>query len=265
MPYVIAQVSDIHIGGANEGSGARFSAAIDEINAMTREPDLVLLTGDLTEHGSPAEWAELKERIDVLSAPWEAILGNHDRGIRELAGHRSMYAGSLRLVLVDSSSDTFTGDDEDWLNAELSAHPDTPTIVAIHHPPFETGIWWMDCVGLQGSHLFERVIRRHSQVIKVLSGHAHRLIQTSWAGCSLWVCPATAYSVVCDLDPTHDPAQTAEAPSFSLHAYTGEGIVSHVVPVGPPAKRSLLREKRPAFVTWAESVQQTRESLFKPV
>jgi len=38
MVYVIAQLSDIHLGGPHEGAGERFSAALDEINAMTLHP-----------------------------------------------------------------------------------------------------------------------------------------------------------------------------------------------------------------------------------
>src|SRR6476620_3578051 len=96
MVFVIAQLSDVHVGGPSAGSGDRLSAAVREINGMTRQPDLVLLTGDLTHTASAAEWAEFKERVDALAAPWTAIPGNHDRGIAEIAGHRSVAAGPLR-------------------------------------------------------------------------------------------------------------------------------------------------------------------------
>lgn len=263
MTYLIAQVSDVHIGGVHEGAGERFSAAIAEINAMTRPPDLVLLTGDLTDHGSAAEWQELLERLTVLQRPWEAISGNHDKGVPELAGHRSVRAGPLHLVLLDTSDDVFSESDAVWLDAELHAHADTPTVIAIHQPPFETGIWWMDCVGLKGREEFERVVRTHPQVIKVLSGHVHRVIQTNWGSCSLWVCPSTARAVAADLDPEHGPAETAEPPSFSLHAYTGDGIVSHVIPVGESASRRLIEPFVPDFVRWARGVQATRVSAFR--
>jgi 3',5'-cyclic-AMP phosphodiesterase len=233
MAYVIAQISDIHIGGPKPGNGERFSMAIDEINAMTLLPDMVLLTGDLTQNGTAAEWDELRDRLAVLRVPWEAIPGNHDRSIAELAGHRAIDQGPLRLVLIDSSNDEFTATDASWLEDELSAHPDRPTIVAIHHPPFETGIWWMDCIGLTGAELFEDVVRRHAQVAKVLSGHVHRVIQTNWGSCALWVCPSTAVAIAPDLDPDHDPAETAEPPMLSLHMYKTGVVVSHVVTVGP--------------------------------
>jgi len=262
MVYVIAQLSDVHIGGPSAGSGDRFSTALGEINAMTRVPDLVLLTGDLTDHGSADEWNELLDRLAVLQAPWEAIAGNHDHAIAELAGHRAIDAGPLRLVLMNSSSEVFTDDDQTWLDTELFAHPDRPTIIAIHHPPFETGIWWMDCAGLTGRELFEDVVRRHPQVIKVLSGHVHRPIQTNWGSCSLWVSPATSVAIAVDLDARHDPAESAEAPSFSLHAYTGNGIVSHVVPVGTAATRSPIGPRAANFVAWVRTVQEARDSLF---
>jgi len=233
---------------------------------MSRQPDLVLLTGDLTHNGSDAEWAEYKDRLGALAAPSESLAGNHDHNITELRGHRSRTAGPLHLVLVDSSEDKFTNDDAAWLDAELSAHADQITAIAIHHPPFETGIWWMDCVGLQGKEKFKEVVRRHPQVIKILSGHVHRPIQTSWGGCSLWVCPSTSVTVAGDLDPDHVPAETAEGPSFSLHGCTGSGanigIVSHVVPVGAAAARTAIEEAAPDFVKWVRGVQANRAGLF---
>lgn len=258
MAYTVAQLSDLHVGGPSAGSGERLSQAISGINQMTRRPDLVVLTGDLTHDARPDEWAEVVRRLDDLSVPWEAIRGNHDVAIAELVGHRVVDAGPLRLVLMDSSSGVFTVDDAAWLERTLTDRPDERTVIAIHHPPFETGIWWMDCVGLAGAERFEQTVRRHTQVEQVLSGHVHRPIHTSWGSCSLWVCPSTSVTIAADLDPDHQPAETAEGPLFSLHAYTDRGIVSHLVPVGPHGERSPIDE--PDFVRWARGVQAERAS-----
>jgi 3',5'-cyclic-AMP phosphodiesterase len=262
MPFLIAQLSDVHIGGIHEGNAERFSMAIEEINAMTRRPDLVLLTGDLTHHGTMDEWEQFLALLAALEVPWEAIAGNHDHGLAPLAGHRAIDAGPLRLVLVDSSSERFTDPDAEWLDSELSAHVHRPTVIAIHHPPFETGIWWMDCVGMEGGSLFESVVRRHSHVVKVLSGHVHRPIQTTWGGCSLWVCPSTAVSVAPDLDPAHEPAETAEGPMFSLHAFIGHSVVSHVVPAGAAAARALIGPNAPDFIAQVREMQRARISRY---
>ncbi len=262
MAFVIAQISDVHIGGPRAGSGERFSDAVDAINSMTSQPDLVLVTGDITDHGEPAEWGEFRRLITPLIAPWEAIRGNHDRRIEEFAGHRSLDLGELHLVLVDTSADTFDEADAEWLDADLTEHIGSPTVIAIHHPPFETGIWWMDCVGLRGAERFEAVVWRHPHVLHVMSGHVHRPITTAWGSCLVTVCPSTSGAVAGDLDPRHEPAETREPPMIAIHAYVGDTVVTHVVAVGPTATRTPISTKAPEFVAWAKQQQTTRTSRF---
>ncbi len=260
MAYVIVQVSDTHVGGPKAGSGERLSLAVDEINRMGRQPDLVLVTGDLTHDGTPEQWSEFQSRMNELQAPWTCIRGNHDGRVADIAGHRAMDLGPLRLVLVDSSAEDFTDDDAAWLDAELAANADAPTVIAIHHPPFDTGIWWMDCVGLQGGERVEAVVRRHPHVRLVLSGHVHRPIVSSWGSCTLWVSPSTAVAIAPDVDPNHAPAETAEPPMMSLHAYVGDAFVSHVVPVGAAADRDPINDT--GFVSWVREIQAAKRSSF---
>ena len=262
MARVIAQISDVHIGGPHPGAGDRFSEAIEAINTMTRQPELVLVTGDLTQSGTPDEWAEFNDRIAPLRAPWEGLRGNHDRPLDELTGHRSLDLGEVHVVLIDTSADEFTEADATWLDTELTGHAGHPTAIAVHHPPFETGIWLMDCVGMRGIALFEAVVRRHPQVRHVMSGHAHRPITTAWAGCLVTVCPSTSVSVAGDLDPGHDPAETAEPPMIAVHAYLVDTVVSHVMAVGSAAARSSITSAAPNFVEWARQVQASRPSAF---
>jgi 3',5'-cyclic AMP phosphodiesterase CpdA len=260
VAYVLAQLTDTHVGGPAAGSGERLSLAIETINEMTRRPDRVLLTGDLTHDSTPEQWTEFQERLSALEVPWTAIPGNHDQTIEELAGHRAFDDGPLRFVLVDSANEEFDADDAEWLDHTLAGRPDDRTVVAIHHPPFETGIWWMDRLGMKGQRSFESVVRRHPQVEHVLCGHVHRPIQTRWASCTVWVCPSTAVSIAIDLDQRHSPAESVEPPSFSLHAYTDNGIVSHIVPVGPAADRTLIETRAPDFIAWLGTLEADDES-----
>ena len=248
MVSVIAQISDLHLGGPNHGSGARFSEAIEAINAMSRQPDLVLVTGDLTHVGAAGEWDEFLERIAALRTPWDAVRGNHDRRIDAHVGHRTVDLDELHVVLLDTSTDEFTDDDAYWLDDHLGRHSERSVAIALHHPPFETGIWWMDCVGLRGIERFEAVVRRHPHVRHVMSGHVHRPITTTWAGCLVTACPSTSVAVAGDLDPHHDPAETDEPPMIALHAYLDTTVVSHTVAVGAAAKRSPISVNAPDFV-----------------
>jgi Icc-related predicted phosphoesterase len=68
----IAAAGDIHAG---EGAGERIANAFAE---AAEEADLVLLAGDLTNHGEPEEAAVLAEACRDVDVPIVAVLGNHD-------------------------------------------------------------------------------------------------------------------------------------------------------------------------------------------
>jgi Icc-related predicted phosphoesterase len=68
----IAAVGDVHAGLDAPGfEGLR----VDELE---RSADVLLIAGDLTQHGYHAEAARLAQELDGISVPIVAVLGNHD-------------------------------------------------------------------------------------------------------------------------------------------------------------------------------------------
>jgi 3',5'-cyclic AMP phosphodiesterase CpdA len=63
---LIAQVSDVHIGGGRDRE-ERLRAAIEEIN--TAAPDLVAVTGELTNEGYPDQYPLATEVLYALACP----------------------------------------------------------------------------------------------------------------------------------------------------------------------------------------------------
>jgi Icc protein len=74
---LIAQLSDVHVGGGRYREGL-LRAAIEEIN--TAEPDLVVVAGDLTDEGYPDQYPVAQEELSALAASAEIVRvpGNHD-------------------------------------------------------------------------------------------------------------------------------------------------------------------------------------------
>ena len=68
----VAAAGDIHAGGPGD---ERFAGVFADAG---READLVLLAGDLTRHGDPAEVGRLAEAVQGIAVPVFAVLGNHD-------------------------------------------------------------------------------------------------------------------------------------------------------------------------------------------
>jgi len=71
-PIRIATAGDVH---ASESSRATL---LDAFGSLDARVDLVLLAGDLTSHGEPAEAAILADACRGVEQPVIAVLGNHD-------------------------------------------------------------------------------------------------------------------------------------------------------------------------------------------
>lgn len=176
---------------------------------MADPPDAVLVTGDLAEHRADSEYALVKSTLARLDAPAYVLAGNHDDRGRlrhhfELSGHADEpvhYAvdlGPLRLLTLDTSKPGVAAGDLGqeqlaWLDSQLAAGPTTPTVLAMHHPPFQTGMPAWDEIGLRAedrSALADGV-RRHSQVRAIVAGHVHRAIVSEVAGRVALTAPST--------------------------------------------------------------------------
>jgi Icc protein len=258
---LIAQISDLHV--AEDGHAMRrfvdanekLATALAYLQGLDRRPDVILATGDLTDNGRPEQYALLVELLAGCDIPLFVIPGNHDEREPFRAAFGALpyvpASGPIQYVIEDHdvrlvAVDTLREDHHDgaldaqrlaWIDATLSARPDVPTIVFMHHPPFTTGIWWMDCIGLTGARDFEAVIRRHPQVRLVLCGHLHRPIQTAWGATLVSTAPSTTHQTQCNLHPDHGPVVAAEPPMLQLHWWTGDAFVSHTTPFEPPAAR----------------------------
>jgi len=246
-PHIVERSEQL-LGGIDTASFLK--AAVDHVERIVPRPDLVLLTGDLVNEGEPEQYAHLVELLAPLSAPLVLLPGNHDRVDALRAAFPSsvpqrddradgVVEGEVRLVALDSSRFPEPGgdldaDQLDWLEEVLSAAPTVPTIVALHHPPFATGIAHMDAMALAAaaSDGLEAVIGRHPQVERVVCGHVHRSITRRFGGTIAQVCPGTAHAVHLDL-ADRPPAWNHEPPALLLHRWEpADGLVTHLEVIG---------------------------------
>ena len=253
---LIAQISDFHFlpkgtlaFGRVDVAGC-LERAIDHLNALQPQPDAVLITGDLTNDGDAAVWAELMAMLGRLDAPIYPLPGNHDDRelMRAAFAHLDLFPaegplccyvglGPVRLIGLDS---LIPGDPAGrlgpeqlaWLDARLGEAPETPTLVALHHPPFRTGIDHMDAMMLEDGAALAAVIGRHPQVERVLCGHVHRSMQCRFAGTLGQIAPGTAHAV--QLALAGQPSRwVMEPPGVLLHQWRdGRGLVSHLDFIG---------------------------------
>jgi 3',5'-cyclic AMP phosphodiesterase CpdA len=258
MPRLLVQLSDLHITAPGRLACGRVDTAehleraVQTVMRLRPSPTAVLITGDLTDSGQAAEYAQLRSLLQPLRAPVFLLPGNHDDTERlrtAFADHAYLrsggpfvqYAvdlGGLRLVVADSVAPEAPHGELcaarlRQLEALLAQDRQTPTVLALHHPPFLSGIAHMDEIGLRNPDALAAVVLRHPQIERVLCGHLHRSTQVRWAGTIAMSAPSTAHQICMDLEAAAVGAYTLEPAGLLVHAWShGGAIVSHVVPSG---------------------------------
>lgn len=257
---LLAQISDLHIThpGARvcgkSDTAAFLARGVARLTAFAPRIDAVLVTGDLVESGDAAEYAHLRELLAPLALPVYVMLGNHDeRGAFRRAFADRAYVpregfvqfafdlGGLRVIALDTNDagkpgGRLCGERRAWLAAQLADARERPVLLAMHHPPFATGIGFMDDCALAAADAaaLAELVRGHGRVERIVCGHVHRPIAARFAGTVAMTAPSCAHQVALALEPGARAAFTFEPPGFLIHAWSPESdLVTHQVAIDP--------------------------------
>ncbi len=259
---LIAQLTDIHVGfapdaGADELNLVRLKAVLARVLGGPNQPDLLVLSGDLTDHGDAASFARLTALLADCPCPILPMIGNHDSRAGMLGAFAQLRPAKggflhyvvdapmgLRIICLDTFEEgrhggAFCEARASWLTDRLTEAPDQPTMIFMHHPPLATGIDWMDPAPDEPwIARLRAVLEGQHQVQAVHCGHLHRPITTRFAGIPLGVTPSVAPLVAMALQAIDQDAPddreliTTEPPAYALHRWDGKRLVSHYESVG---------------------------------
>jgi len=250
-PFVLVQLSDAHVRDDDPQPERMFADAVRDVAALAPAPGAVLVSGDLTEHGLAHEYERVRELLSALAVPVHVLGGNHDdreslRASFPLPGaddgedyRYTGRCGPLRLVAVDTTDPgriegRLGAERLTWLDARLAEERETPTVVAMHHPPLLLGIAAWDAIGLPDADraALGEIIAGHPQVRRVLAGHVHRAALGSVGGCPVFTCPSTWIQGRLDFAHPDELAVVPEPPCFAVHVVVAGELTTHVQPVG---------------------------------
>ena len=212
LPRKLVQITDCHLsadpstvlrGGHPD---ARLNAVVEHL-VRVDPPDLVVVTGDISNDGSLASYRRFHRYLRRLRCPVHCLPGNHDRPdrLRRSLSRRPChvvktvrYRGWL-LCFLDTTVPGRCGGhlrQAEWarIEARLRRHPGIPTLLFLHHPPLPCGSRWMDEAMLLDNpeRLFDG-LRDHPQVRALIWGHIHQPFESSSRnGIQCWAAPATA-------------------------------------------------------------------------
>lgn len=206
MTTRVLQISDSHL-AAREGQlyrGQDADANLERLGHAARRwrPDLLLLTGDLSEDGSEASYRRIRDWSLRIGCPVAWIPGNHDvrsvmAPVFDAAGFLAgpvIEAGDWQLGLLDS---TWPDDPGGELDTGRLAPLDgldsrRPAGVFVHHQPVPVGAHWIDKVGLRESDRLWSALGRAEAVRFVAFGHVHQRFRRRHRGVEVLAGPSTA-------------------------------------------------------------------------
>ncbi|MFX0546201.1 phosphodiesterase [Roseovarius sp. S1116L3] len=205
----VLQISDLHLVREGElvsgrldtaASLERLVARIAEIRPAIDPLGAILISGDLSDDGSAESYALLRQSLARLNLPLYAIPGNHDLrepmraafapdGYLPASGglHWTLRLGDVDLIGLDTLVEGQGGGALDaaalvFLEHALEAANGRPALLALHHPPFPSGIAFMDRIGLSGIDGLERVLAATRSEVRIVCGHIHSTMIASVAG-----------------------------------------------------------------------------------
>lgn len=252
---LIAQLTDLHLRPPGlpayrvSETNMMTERAFDAVAALRPRPDVVLITGDMTDCGLDAEYELLRKLLRPLPMPVFMIPGNHDRrdNLRKAFPDWPTIVSDpdfiqfvvddfpVRLIGLDT---IIPGESGGMLCERRLAfleraldEGDRPSVIFMHHPPYDCGIVHMDRIRLHaGAERLADLVRASGRVERILCGHHHRPVETLFGGAIASIAPSVTHQVAFDLRDDHDGALVLEPPAFQLHQFRPHsGIVSHMV------------------------------------
>ena len=231
---VFAQFSDTHLNGRQDRA-RRAAAAVAYLNGLDVALDAVLVTGDIADHGLPAEYEQARaiwssSRHPVLTCPGnhdaraayrQVLLGETGAGDAGAPVNRVHRTAAAVFALCDS---TIPGRDDGrladetvrWLDRVLAEQPDVPAFLCFHHPPVPLHSH-TDDIRQFGAGRLAALLAGHPQVAAILCGHAHIPAVTTFAGRPLLVAPGIASTLALPWERS-DAADEQAPVMIALHA-----------------------------------------------
>jgi Icc protein len=241
----LAHVSDLHLGQDHDPARAlrRAERVVGYLNALPGEIDAILVSGDIADHGAPAEYTAARELLATARFPVLTCPGNHDdraafrRYLLEVDGggepvNQVHHLPGATVAMCDSS---IPGRNEGvldaatlgWLDKVLTDAPDGPAFVCFHHPPIELHSPFVDEIRLGEAENLAELLARHEHVTAVLCGHAHTAAASTFAGRPLLVAPGVVSTGVLPFENS-TPVDFGLPPAIAFHVLAGDrGLVTH--------------------------------------
>ncbi|NEQ73807.1 MAG: 3',5'-cyclic-AMP phosphodiesterase [Okeania sp. SIO2C9] len=210
-PVLVAQITDTHlfadsIQGTMYGlpTESSFVKVLEKLKQLQPQPDVLLLTGDLSQDETSESYQRLASLLSPLNIPTYWIAGNHDHlptmervlNSAPISAKKSFEMGGWNFFLLNTNVPgcvygEISPESLEWLEYNIKMTGNKPVLIALHHPPVKINSEWMDKILLHNPENLLSIINRYPQVKIVLSGHIHQEFAKEINGINYLSTPST--------------------------------------------------------------------------
>lgn len=208
----ILQISDLHILPAETdtllGVNTEFYFRQTLKHAHTEHGpfDLILVSGDLAQDPCPASYRRILQQLQSYRTTTLCLPGNHDdfesmqailnEGVvscRKQLRMQDWQIVCLNSQKPDSPAGELRIEELAFLEKCLTALPEVPALIAVHHHCTPSGSGWLDTMQIENSAALLELVGRYPQVKAITYGHVHQEMTARHGGIDIFSAPATCF------------------------------------------------------------------------
>ncbi len=149
------------------------------------------------------------------------------------------WGADLTVVWLDSSvtasaAGLLPGEQVNLVDEALSRKSEVPAFLALHHPPIDPRIPFLDRMRLSNGDELIAILDRHKNVLRVLAGHVHSPVIAPVSSTILAPAASTHYASGVALNAGM-PHCVAEPTSVLVHVECGGRWITHTISAGHAA------------------------------
>lgn len=208
----VLQISDLHLFATTDqrlvgiNTEASFLSILNLAQEKSWPPDLIFLTGDLSQDSSEASYHRLIEHLAPLAIPCFVLPGNHDTpdklttmfnqpfvSYQPFLHYGEWLFAFLNSETPDEEGGTLDEREIERLANEINSHPNKKILICLHHQLKPVGSEWIDSMKVVNPESLLKLITKHSNIRSIIHGHIHQAYESKIAQASIYGSPSTCF------------------------------------------------------------------------
>lgn len=201
-PHIFSDTQQGKLLGVNTSNS--FEAVLQLVEQAPKPPDMIILTGDLSQDETQAAYEYIAKMCKRFQCPVTWLPGNHDDpALMEAVFRASTFQsdkaiimGNWLFILLNTHypkhvEGLLSKNELSRLEYYLDLHRKLNCMIFMHHPPVSVGSKWVDNLKLKNADNFFAITDKFPNIKAIVCGHVHQAFHTTRKNVDIFTTPST--------------------------------------------------------------------------